>query len=600
MSTKLRILGVHGLGDHRQSDWKERWQETITEVFPKNGAVEPEFHFLTYDDIFAGVEISPAEATAAALKLLRSGAGSLFRPRPKGLFDLPETLKWTAGYVVAWLEDHGFQKATRDRILSTLATVKPHVLLGHSLGSLVTYNSLTHPDGNTPQLASLLGQLTYVTLGSQIGNPMVVGNLTAGRIVPLPVRRWVHLFNRHDHVFTEPIQLWDADNYFQVDTPFDIPGWANHEGTHYLGHPATAARLWQPLAMEPGPRRLPGKGKAATVAAPGIVAATRFTGKTTPRPVRRRALLVGINDYPDPADRLGGCVNDAFLVSAALQEFGFAPEGIRLCLDERATAAGIRERLQWLLDDPRPGDQLFFFYSGHGAQLPTYGEGDVVDRRDESLVPHDFNWTAETSITDDQIFALYSQLPYDTRLVMAFDCCHSGGIHRAGLPRAKGLTPPDDIRHRGLAWNKELQMWQERKLPHINDRFSRKKEKQALFFGSGGASARLGRASTLRRLDEEHYQHAKLAQPEQPIGPYLPMIFEACQEDQYAYEYRHGAISYGAFTFALVTNLRQGKGKAQSFAQLVGNTAKTLSKLGYDQQPSLLGPTALVNTKIPW
>ena len=73
--------------------------------------------------------------------------------------------------------------------------------------------------------------------------------------------------------------------------------------------------------------------------------------------LQRRALLVGINNYPQEADRLEGCVNDAYLMSSTLQECGFEPESIRVCFDDRATCQGIKERLRWLLDDPRPGDE---------------------------------------------------------------------------------------------------------------------------------------------------------------------------------------------------------------------------------------------------
>ena len=75
----------------------------------------------------------------------------------------------------------------------------------------------------------------------------------------------------------------------------------------------------------------------ATVAGPGIAAT--------------HGLVVGINDYPEASQRLEGCVNDVFTMSAVLQERGFEPEAIRTCLDGRATADGILSRLRWLLDD---------------------------------------------------------------------------------------------------------------------------------------------------------------------------------------------------------------------------------------------------------
>ena len=83
---------------------------------------------------------------------------------------------------------------------------------------------------------------------------------------------------------------------------------------------------------------------------------------------------------------------------------------------------------------------------------------------DECLVPYDFDWTPEHAVTDKQFLNLYSQLPYDSHFVAIFDCCHSGGMTREGGRKARGITPPDDIRHRALRWNAELQMWEDRTL----------------------------------------------------------------------------------------------------------------------------------------
>jgi hypothetical protein len=322
-------------------------------------------------------------------------------------------------------------------------------------------------------------------------------------------------------------------------------------------------------------------------------------------------VLIGINDYPTASDRLEGCVNDAYLMSAVLQERGFAAEDIRVCLDRRATSRGILERLEWLLDAPRPDDELVFYYSGHGAQLPTYGAGDSVDRMDETLVPWDFDWSAERCITDDQIFTLYSQLPYGTRLLTIFDCCHSGGIHRAGAPRAKGLNPPDDIRHRELRWDGTREMWVSRKL-HLASRsagFAADEESRQAYFGGRGATCRLGRGSAVRALDldAEAYAAAKRAAGRaarasgggsgRPIGPYLPVILEACAEAEYAYEYRHGAVSHGAFTYSLATILRRER--PGSWSALITRVGDQLRELEYAQTPQILGPAAILSQPPP-
>ncbi len=57
-------------------------------------------------------------------------------------------------------------------------------------------------------------------------------------------------------------------------------------------------------------------------------------------------------------------------MSSVLQESGFKPDEIRVVLNERATAQGIMERLHWLLEGVRDGDERMLFYSGHGAQIP--------------------------------------------------------------------------------------------------------------------------------------------------------------------------------------------------------------------------------------
>jgi hypothetical protein len=104
---------------------------------------------------------------------------------------------------------------------------------------------------------------------------------------------------------------------------------------------------------------------------------------------------VGINDYPDPANRLEGCINDTFLVSALLQEQG-------------------------------------------------------------------------------------------------------GGIHRDGGPRVRGLTPPDDIRHRHLRRDAKEQMWRQRALKPLNERFGGSRNERPAWMGSDGATLRLGRGMRAR------------------------------------------------------------------------------------------------------
>jgi hypothetical protein len=261
--------------------------------------------------------------------------------------------------------------------------------------------------------------------------------------------------------------------------------------------------------------------------------------------------------------------------------------------DDRATAKGIRERLAWLLDGTRPGDQRVFFYSGHGAQVANRGVNDAIDREDECLVPYDFDWSPDRAILDDELHDLYSQLPYEADFVMILDCCHSGGLARDGGPRVRGLTPPDDVRHRTLRWNAGEQMWEERRLKVPNRSLRRRKE----FTGRSGARRRLGRALALRA---ENRVFRKARNDFGHRGPYLPIILQACQEDELSYEYRHGVTSHGAFTYALAQVLRGSGDRKWTFEGLVRAVGEKLERLEYDQEPELTAPGALRDAKVPW
>ena len=467
---------------------------------------------------------------------------------------------------------------------------QPDIILAHSLGSLVTYNAFSHKDAQEATVRQVLAKANYVTFGSQIANPFVIRNLTNGRVLPLDVRHWHHLYNVHDSVFTAPIRIWEGTNFSQTDTPFDDEGIADHAPESYFAHRATLENVWRRIAAEAlGARAF---GPAAR---PATRAATPRRRKT------QKALLIGINDYPDPANRLEGCINDVFTMSSVLQDCGVPPDAIRTCLDGRATAEGILSRLKWLLDDPKPGDELFFYYSGHGARIPEYGENFEPDHYVESLVPWDFDWSPAKAISDDQIFGLYSQLPYECRLVMVFDCCHSGGIHRDGAMRPRGIVPPDDIRHRELKWDSKTRMWVPRDFKRINEDFTPQKDLAAEYFGRDGTTRRLGRASMLRGgLSSSQYDRLKREGDVVARGAYLPVIIEACAEEEFSYEYRHGATSHGAFTYSLANILGRRGGRPITFETLVDLTRKQLAELQYDQVPRILGPKRILQSRVPW
>ena len=578
----LIALCVHGVG-HGEADPQMRptWTKAITDAVQRWNPGRPvQCEFVDYDDLFAKAPLDPLVVTEALAKLSLSGlvhgVGDLLG-LSRDFGGIPDTLRWTAGMVAQWADSDSLRQAARARVLAQVAELKPDLIIAHSLGSLISYDAFARVENR----AALAGR-TFISLGSQIGNPFV-RDAVGGRIVMVPAQQWFHLYNLHDKAFAAPIRL-EKPGFEQVPTPFDI-NFLDHDAIQYLSHPATQNSVWQKVAGQAVSRALTqslGKVNSA-LATPG-----------------RRALLIGINDYPNPANQLEGCVNDVFRMSEVLQECGFQPEDIRVVLNDRATAAGILDRMNWLLEDAQKGQDRVLFYSGHGAQIPEYGVGGRVDHTDECLVPYDFDWTREKAITDVQFHELYSQLPYGTNFLAIFDCCHSGGMTRDGGPRVRGLAPPDDIRHRSLQWNEREQMWEPRNVDPENTNSKKWKGKGIGFVGTSGATWRLGRAVTLRSLPDKQYDCVRKEFGH--FGPFLPVLLEACEENQLSYEYRHGVTSFGAFTYCLTQVFRESRAILPdlSWKDLLSAVAKKLDRMNYSQTPVLVAPAKIAGAAIPW
>jgi hypothetical protein len=581
MPDQLSVLCVHGIG-HGDVDPQliPSWRDAITLDLQRWApGLHVNFDFLFIDDLFDHAPLDAATCAEAVAKLAASGIvhgiGDLL-PGSRGLFDLPEQIRWTAGMIAQWATEDQLRDRLRSRVLGAVQAKRPDVVCAHSLGSLICYDAFRRNPGT-------VANRVFITLGSQIGNPFV-RDCFAGRIEPLDARMWYHLYNPDDHVFTAELRI-QAPNFAEIQTPFDKPNDVlNHDPIWYFNHANTQNRVWPDAA---------GAQPARTLVRD--LETSRALGARR----ERRALLIGINAYPNPANRLEGCVNDVYLMSSVLQECGFKPEEIRVVLDDRATTGNILERLHWLLDNVGAEDERVLFYSGHGAQIPAYGVHQEVDRLNECLVPYDFDWSPEHAITDKQFLSFYSQLPYRSHFAAIFDCCHSGGLSREGGLRPRGIDPPDDVRHRALRWNIELGMWQERSLPSPNRSLARSRM-GADYLGETGATYRIGRAVSLRGLANRAYDRECRALKHR--GPYLPIILEACQEAQLSYEYRDGVTSYGAFTYSLAKALRESRnaGINPSFRSLARLTASRLRALDYDQTPALVGPRALLGRSIPW
>lgn len=610
----MRFMYIHGVGFHEKpatlQEWVPGWSGTIQEAARKIGIGIPmydplgEDHFpsppddpglLYYEDVIAAhPEPTGGEYLKVVGQLLASYAstkvGEFFGTR--GL--IPDELKWKARQVAAWALSDELRADLRQRVIDEIEAKEPEVIIAHSYGGLILYDTLLfeRPD--------LIEKTWLVTMGTQIGNALLRREF-GGRQETVACKHWFNLYNPRDPVFVASMAHIRGANYTQVVTRHG----QGHSGTGYLGFPDTAERVWRPISL----------GNAWLREA---TRSRKLFHRASPVP-GRRALLIGIDRYADPRiPALGGCVNDTYLLSAALQEQGFEPHEIRLLHNERATRDGVLERLDWLLEDIGKGEERVLAFSGHGDQVPVYDLNGEPDHLDEVLVTHDYDFEAGSGIRDDALYEWYANLPYEARLLMILDCCHSGGTDRDGGPLVRTVSSPSDIAHRNLRWIEQDQMWEQRGLPPLNPDFlasrrasARKREELSLYYGSSGASRRIGRASILRDLPDKRYDRIlrslDQASPtsgargaSRNLGPYLPLIYMACQEDEKACEYVHGAVSYGAFTYSLVQALREARqdGKQPTYAALAKLATRKLKRIGYPQTPSILGAPAQLRKHI--
>lgn len=150
----------------------------------------------------------------------------------------------------------------------------------------------------------------------------------------------------------------------------------------------------------------------------------------------RRALIIGINDYyykdastgqiiRDPVNSLKGCENDAKSVKELIiSRFGFKAEGIKELYSVQATKKNILDELDKLLSLSKPGDNVFFYYSGHGIQMPNTSGNST----DEAIAPTDVLYQKNGFILSLQLAAIFNKfVDKKVTLTTIFDCCHSWG-----------------------------------------------------------------------------------------------------------------------------------------------------------------------------
>lgn len=166
----------------------------------------------------------------------------------------------------------------------------------------------------------------------------------------------------------------------------------------------------------------------------------------------RYGVFIGINDYPNPKLKLGGCVNDAIKwKTLAENEFGVKKSNAEILLDAQATRNNIINTIKKYQNKVSAGDVFILTYSGHGAlfldsnseeideteavEVPSIGF--PLDKYDSAICPIDSGENTSGKpwrnyILDDELYQLFSVfLAKGAAVYFISDSCHSGSIARS-------------------------------------------------------------------------------------------------------------------------------------------------------------------------
>jgi hypothetical protein len=191
--------------------------------------------------------------------------------------------------------------------------------------------------------------------------------------------------------------------------------------------------------------RVPGAGSA--------VSPSPSPQEATPVSRTIYALLVGINDYPEPVRKLHGCVNDITQMNAFLEKR--IQSGVvksKILTNAQATRQAVIDAFRSHLGQAGPDDVALFCYSGHGSQEQAPEEFWHLepDHLNETLVCYDSRLPGSWDLADKELAKLIGEVSdKKAHVVVLLDCCHSGsGTRRLELAETEVRRCPTDLRQR--------------------------------------------------------------------------------------------------------------------------------------------------------
>jgi hypothetical protein len=262
------------------------------------------------------------------------------------------------------------------------------------------------------------------------------------------------------------------------------------------------------------------------------------TGRRAPK----RALCVGINDYPYDGSDLNGCVNDSHAWAELLtSHYGFSSSDVRVITDTEATKRNVISALKDLVTGAQPGDVIVFQNSSHGSYVADKTGDEAM--YDEVLCPYDI---ADNDISDDELREFIGNINEGVRLTVILDNCHSGSATRAAVGEGTGMRTPDDRRRRFLS-------------PALRG----------------------------KPILDNPWKAKPKTRVKYPESQMREVLLAGCRDIEYSYDAYFDGVYHGAMTYFALQVIREANYKL-TYSQL---HSRLLSRItaGYPQHPQLEG-----------
>ncbi|MDD5303200.1 MAG: caspase family protein [Elusimicrobia bacterium] len=173
---------------------------------------------------------------------------------------------------------------------------------------------------------------------------------------------------------------------------------------------------------------------AAPPSVPDIVSDVDEPPSAAAPRVKGHAVIIGISRYRQALPRADFADRDARTMARyAKAVLGYPDENVAVLVDDGASRSDFEKYLErWLPNRVEADDEVFVYFSGHGAPKPSNG--------DAYLVPFDGDPTYldETAYSLKRLYSALAKLPAK-RITVVLDSCFSGAGGRSVI--AQGTRP---------------------------------------------------------------------------------------------------------------------------------------------------------------